>query len=361
VIGQFWWVVEGLTDSCSLLYKLSDEDAMNKQLSTKPKITSLTAKAGHMIKPLDMIEMRGLGGWGLIHWRTWHTLLHHAWGVELDKPNAEFTIPIKSVMPEKGLRKELQKTLEVLQTTLARARIGDEDITVQVLGHTSFKAKDYSEGGFFKYSYHHKFVEALRKTDLYAQLELKVINAFTSKYSGSLYELVAKRAGLSFKASEEISIDDLRDWLHVPVGKLQRWIHLHQFAILPAVKEVNELSPYDVTITPIKRANKVTAVTLTWAKKAPLSVEEQGAVKEVNQHKVGRKARLSGAVENVYVGKHVLTQEVAAIIKKENPDEMPKDIWDNFILPELERKNITQTKAAVPYLAKQYASKNRGV
>jgi len=116
-----------------------------------------------------------------------------------------------------------------------------------------------------------------------------------------------------------------------------------------------------VTITPIKRANKVTAVTLTWAKKAPLSVEEQGAVKEVNQHKVGRKARLSGAVENVYVGKHVLTQEVAAIIKKENPDEMPKDIWDNFILPELERKNITQTKAAVPYLAKQYASKNRGV
>jgi Mor family transcriptional regulator len=332
---------------------------IKKQSPPITKITNLTAKAGHMIKPIDMVEMKGLGGWGLVHWKTWHTLLHHAWSPELDNPTAEFTMPIKEVMPAEGLRRELEKVLRVLQTTLATARIGGEDITVQVLGHSSFKANDYSEGSSFKYSYHHKFVEALRKTDLYAQLELKVMNAFTSKYSAFLYELVAKRAGLSFKSQEEISVEDLRDWLHVPVGKLNVWYDLERRAIIPAVKEVNELSPYSVTVDPIKCGNKVTVVKLSWSKKLPMSQGEQEAVKEVNRPKFGRKARLAGAVETVIpdLQEYVLTNQLAAIIKKENPDRKPKEIWDEFILPELTIANPKNVKPAVLHLAKRYAGR----
>lgn len=330
---------------------------MKNKLAKKTKITNLTAKAGCIIKPLGMIEMRGLGGWTLTHFRTWTTLLHHAWSPELDDPNADFAIPIKAVLDDGGRHHErLRETLSVMKRTTVFAMIDGREWEFQMLGSTSLDAGDDRDKGDGKliYDYPKKFVQALRKTDLYAQLELKVMNAFTSKYSLALYELVAKRVGLKFKAQEEISIEDLRDWLRVPAGKLGQWTHLNQKAIAPAVKEVNELSPYSVTISPVKRGGKVEAVTLAWSKKEPMSADEQGAVKEVNRPKFGRKARLAGTVETVTVAPYELTTKLAAIIKKALPKEKPQTVWDEWILPDLKRRGVKaeNVAAAVTYLAK---------
>ena len=334
---------------------------MSKQLAKKPKITDLTAKAGHMIKPLDMIEMRGLGGWTLTHFRTWTTLLHNAWGAELDDPNADFTITMKAVLEGHDHRDRLREALSVMKRTTVFAYIDGREWEFQMLGSTSLDKWDDRDrdDGKLIYDYPKKFVQALRKTDLYAQLELKVMNAFTSKYSIALYELVSKRIGLKYKAEEEITLDDLRDWLRVPAGKLALWGDFERRALRLALKEVNELSPYTVTITPIKRYNRVDAVTMTWAKKVPMSDDEQGAVKEVNRPKVGRKARLAGTVETITPEgeEYILTTKLAAIIKKALPKEKPQAVWDEWILPELRVRGIKNIEQGVLYLSQKYGNR----
>jgi plasmid replication initiation protein len=155
------------------------------------------------------------------------------------------------------------------------------------------------EDGILVYDFHPKLIELLRDSELYARMQMKVIAAFSSKYALSLYEVISARIELKHKSSEEVDIDTLRIWLGVEIGKLNTWSNLRKFAIEPALREVNALSPFSVDAKPIKRGQKVAAVKLSWAKKEPFSPAEKAAVREVNRAKTGRKARIAGTVEKI--------------------------------------------------------------
>ena len=120
--------------------------------------------------------------------------------------------------------------------------------------------------------------------------------SFESRYALRLYTLLCLRSGLR-KVSEEFSLEDLREIMGVPEGKLARWQDLKTWAIEPAVAEVSHLSGLHVTYAPLRRGRRITGVNLAWGVKDEAGRVE--AMKELDRPKVGRKARRSGTVEAI--------------------------------------------------------------
>jgi hypothetical protein len=268
--------------------------ADRKPLKTK----DVSPRRGEAIKPGEIIGIPGMEGWSLADRRTWNLLLINAWGDRLENPMAEFEIPLRELRGLHESNDQIRGCLERLQTTLIRVRLPEGGTrTVQMLGCTDID-EDSRVDGVLKYDFHHKLVPLLRASEIYARMEVKVLSAFRSRFSLGLYECIALRINLR-QASEELSIEALRQWLGVGEGKLTQWAHLHQRAICIAVQEVNDLSPYMVEIEPIKKGKKVDRVRVTWSKKEPFSPAEQAAAREVNRVKVGRSARLKGTVETL--------------------------------------------------------------
>ena len=187
-------------------------------------------------------------------------------------------------------------TLHKLQKTLVSARMPDRKTrTVQMLGAVDIDDEDRGRGEL-KYDFHRKLVPLLRRSQIYARMEVKVLSAFTSKYSLALYECLAARINLR-KTTEQVDVETVRRWLGVLPGRHARWPELRRHVLEIAVREVNALSPIVVTAEPIKKGRKVVAVRLTWSKKPPFSPEEEAAALEVNRHSAGRPARIADTVE----------------------------------------------------------------
>jgi len=116
----------------------------------------------------------------------------------------------------------VRQSLEKLQTTLVSARLPDgRRRTVQMLGGTDMDDDERIEG-VLTYDFHRKLVPVLRRSEIYARMDTKILSAFTSKYSLALYEVITARVNLH-KSTEEISIDTLRQWFGVERGKLTDW------------------------------------------------------------------------------------------------------------------------------------------
>lgn len=114
-----------------------------------------------------------------------------------------------------------------------------------------------------------KFGEAFRHlaqtSDYWAVIDRSTALSMSSRYAMRLHEMIALRANLSYKASETFTLLDLRARLGVPKGKLERWTHLNQFAITPAIDEVNRLSRFAVSAVPKKRGRTVVGVEIFWS------------------------------------------------------------------------------------------------
>ena len=249
------------------------------------KTKDVPARPGEMIKPGEIIGTPGMEGWSLADRSTWNLLLMNAWSDRLDDPNADFTIPLRELRGLHNGNDRVRESLEKLQTTLVSARMPDgKRRTVQMLGGTDIDDDDRIDG-VLKYDFHRKLVPLLRRSEIYARMEAKILSAFTSKYSLALYEAISARVNLH-KTTEEISLTTLRQWLGVERKKLNQWADFNRFAVQPALEEVNGLSPYAVEMEPIKRGRKVDRVRVTWSKKPPFSPAEQAAAREANRHRV---------------------------------------------------------------------------
>ena len=256
-------------------------------------------RKGEMIKPKEIIGIKGIEAWSLADRRTWDLLLVNAWGDKLEDPTADFTIELRELRGLHNGNDRVKACLEKLQKTLVTVEMPDGAVrTVQMLGGTDFYDSDREEGRL-KYDFHRKLVPVLRKSEVYARMEVKVLSSFTSKYAIGLYEVLATKVNLRHKSTDEIDIETLRQWLGVEDGKLPSWSDLRRNAVEIAEKEVNGLSPFSVKIEPIRRGRKVIKVRISWFKKEPFSPAEQAAAREVNLTRTGRKARLSGTVEAV--------------------------------------------------------------
>lgn len=276
----------------------AEETAHMDDHKARLKTKDIAPRSGEMIKPGEIIGIPGMEGWSLADRRTWNLLLVNAWGEKLEDPTADFEIPLRELRGLHDSNDRVRSSLERLQTTLIAARMPDgKTRTVQMLGACDIDDEDRAEG-VLKYDFHRKLVPLLRRSEIYARMEMKIISAFSSKYALALYEALSLRVNLR-RSVEEIDIETLRHWLGVEEGKLTQWAHLQQRAVNVAVAEVNALSPFTVKVEGVKRGRKIERVRVSWAKKEPFSPAEQAAAREVNRAKPGRSARIKGTVETV--------------------------------------------------------------
>jgi hypothetical protein len=136
----------------------------------------------------------------------------------------------------------------------------------------------------------------LARSNRWGRIKAEVVCAMTSKYAMAVYELVCLRANME-RCIETFPLARFRDLLGVPPGAYANGKDFRLKVIEPAVLEVNGLSEIGVQIEVVRRHPRapVTAITLAWWKKQ--GDEFCAAMRERNQSKVGRMARLRGTVE----------------------------------------------------------------
>jgi hypothetical protein len=139
--------------------------------------------------------------------------------------------------------------------------------------------------------------EVMLASNHWAILSRQAVNAFQSRYSLRLYELVSLRVGLDQVQSEIFTVDDLRKLFGVPAGKLVSWSSLRQKCIDPSIAEVSHLTGLMVRYEPVTRGRAVTGIKLIWREKS--KPERKAAARELDSSSVGRAVRRDGKVEQL--------------------------------------------------------------
>jgi len=137
------------------------------------------------------------------------------------------------------------------------------EVLTQLLGPCKL---DYNPQGLAYYTFPEPIRTALEHSLVFARLRRDLLCQFRSKYALSLYEMVQKRVNLSFKTSEDFTLDDIRQKLGVEKGLYPAYRSLNQKVILPAKAEVNEISDIACEFEEIKEGRKVVGLRLSWRK-----------------------------------------------------------------------------------------------
>jgi hypothetical protein len=117
-----------------------------------------------------------------------------------------------------------------------------------------------------------------------------------SKYAMALYEMLELRRNMD-RCLETFTIDRFRELMGVKADAYRIGFDFHRSVVEPAVLEVNGLSDMGVQIDLQRKHSRAPfhSVTMAWWRKSP--EEMAAAIGERNRSKVGRMARLKGAVE----------------------------------------------------------------
>lgn len=265
-----------------------------RTVDAKPNDVSIV-KPGELV---DVIEMSPLT---LADRRVYNLLIANAWDSITERTQHSIRKSELQGTAHKGTDR-LEDSIRRLMSAIVEVKVftGGKSVTkrVQLLGGNVIPDAD---DGMVRYDFHPIMLEIISESRVFARLHRRIMFALTSKYSLALYEMVQKRGNLS-RSSEEFSVSQLRGYLGVAPDRLTSWINLRNKAIDPAVREVSLLSDFDVSYETIKGTEKgktkqITAVRLIWGRKEASVLED--VERELNRPKFGRKARLSGTVEEI--------------------------------------------------------------
>lgn len=236
-------------------------------------------RRGEVIKPAELIEVRGGERVTLLARRIYNQLLGHAFGPDMAEEGRRFVITMSELRGNNPSSNRVVEALGVLRRTDVTVMLTTGDVlSVQLLGPTIRSAC----GRYVSYEFHPTLIPILRDSQIFARLEMEILHGFTTKYGMALYEIISKRIRLKHVFYSDFEIDELRDYLGVPTGALASFGALRVKALEPAVEEVNQLAPFSCRIDVSERnGRKVTNLRVSWWNK---SVEEQKAQWDA-QHK----------------------------------------------------------------------------
>lgn len=239
------------------------------------KTLDLRPLEGEMIKPAELIDIQGGAGLSLGARRVYNKLLANAFGPMLANPEQDFEISLSELRGAHDSNDRLGEYIEALMKTIVT--ITDVDGSkerVQLLAWNNMSGSK-REHGTLKYSFDKHLGPMLRNSVVFAKLELAVLQGFTTKYGLALYEALSRRVRLAYVFSEEFDVEDFREVLGVPAGKLASYGNLKQKAIDPAIAEIRQLAPFNCAVEPSERAGrKVKKVKLTWWMKSEAELRE---------------------------------------------------------------------------------------
>lgn len=165
-----------------------------------------------------------------------------------------------------------------------------------------------------------EFSPALRRiiadSTHWASVSRRAVLAFESKYSLRLYLFLALRARLR-KASEEISLDDLRELLGVPGNSFGRWQDMRRFVLDRAIAEISHLAGFQAAYMPVKEGKRIVGIKLFWGLKDRAALVE--TQRELDRPRIGRTARRDSLVENIAAERHRIAESLASAQPLDRP------------------------------------------
>jgi Initiator Replication protein len=258
-------------------------------------------------KPGEIIEMTGAHMLEASDRAIFNVLyqMAHDSGELLD-PAAEWEIPLATLRQAFSKHEgntRLRDSLERLRTVKANINYLDDKgeprvILTSLFDFFDIPAKEMTTRPTLRFGLPRKMIPFLECSGRWGRIKAEITCAMTSRYAIALYELVQLRSGLE-KSLETVAIGRFRELLSVPPGKYDRVDNLMRKVIEPAVLQVNGLSDMGVMIQGNRRHSRapVDSFNVAWWRKSPDDFRR--AQQERNRSKVGRMARLKGAVETV--------------------------------------------------------------
>jgi len=268
-----------------------------KDSDHRRRTIELTPVPGEMLKPAELIDIDGAAELSLAARRLYNQLIGHAFGPDMGKEGQEWTIRVSDLRGTHKGNERLEDSILALMKTIVTVRLPNGATRrVALLGGNDMGDPDRTHGTL-TYSFDKRLVPLLRESSVFGKLELAVMHAFTTKYGLALYEALARRVRLKSKFFEDFHLEAFRELLGVPSNKLATFSNLKLRAITPAVDEINAISSFGCQIEPLKTSRKVTHVRVYWWRKNVDGLKE--AYAELQRPKVGRKARISGEIEEI--------------------------------------------------------------
>ena len=271
----------------------------NPPLSEVKKVTRTIDQPvsnSDLVKPGELVDVVEMTPLTLADRRIYNLLLSHAWET-IDKLKTH-TIAKACLRGNHSNNDRVGESIERLMAAIVRVDIEIEGKSYtrrfQLIAGTD-EAKD--PDGMLHYEFPVGLRALIRNSRIFARIRKDVMFALSSKYALTLYEMVQKRGNLSFQFYEDFDLERFRNLLGVEEGKLPLFRNLNQSAIKPAVLEVNALSDFGCRIEPLLEGRRVIGVRLGWWKKDENGLKD--AYRELNNTKVGRRARIAGKVEEV--------------------------------------------------------------
>lgn len=259
----------------------------------KLKTTNINRDAIHFVKPSELIDIHEVSPLTLTDRRVFNQLIANAWeNIEADK---EHVISKSALMGSMTGNDRIEKNILRLMGAIVQVKTQkDGESATQRVHLLGTNIEHDRKDGLLYYRFPDELRALIANSTVWAKIQHDVMFAFTSKYALTLYEMIQKRRNLRI-THEKFSITEIRSFLGVPKNKLKRFADLNKYALKKAVEEVNGLSDMEVRIIPLKRGRTVVSVEIWWYQKDLPKAKESYA--ELQRHKVGRKARLSGILE----------------------------------------------------------------
>ncbi|MEL7491315.1 MAG: replication initiation protein [Pseudomonadota bacterium] len=222
---------------------------------------------GTMVKPGELVELIEVTPLNLTDLRIYNQLLANAWH-DISERHIH-KIPKALLRGNHKGNERIEDSINRLMGAIATVKISKDgepaEMRVQLLGAN---VKQDRDEGYFYYTYPAELIAIINESTVFARLKSHTMYALRSKYAFRLYELIQKRVNLTYKQIDEFTVEEFRQLLGVPEGKLARFSNLNTFAIKPALEEVNRLSDHIVAVDQIREGRKVRKLRMVWLPKS---------------------------------------------------------------------------------------------
>lgn len=231
--------------------------------------------------------------------KLWPVLVHHAWQRD-DLLDVEHSIPVSQISKlfsehggDNSARWIWDSTRRLAKTQIEWVNVSQrrkKAIGFSVLLSSAVIEKDELTNVFtLRYTLPEPLCRLLKDPEQYGRIRTQLLLSLSSKYAISLYEVLTTIINRE-KPEIQVTLEQLRQWLKVPEGKLTKWHHLRQRALDPSVEELNsraEHSGFRVSYT-VKRGprNRVDSLTFRTEKTKGQILEEH--ILEQSLHVDGR-------------------------------------------------------------------------
>ena len=170
---------------------------------------------------------------------------------------------------EKASHKEFKDAINRLYERSIVLRDGDESDSFRWIQEKVFNG---SKVAFIRFSKPILPFLSNLKAEFTKYLESDIVG-MSSPYSIRFYELIMQYRSIG---QREISLEDLR-WMFQLQNKYPVWADLKKRVIDQATKEINEHSPYNLTIEPKRTGRKITSIVLKFQDKKVLKTPRESS------------------------------------------------------------------------------------